>query len=131
MGSLKTPVVGTELKMRVGVSTGNTNWKDLDANNPSIFTLEFYVGDYAAASSADKVVTISGNAPTDIIKTGDHAGTYLALVDTGKTGPGILMLRVTLDIYDEDMEDEPDSDESTGYRREVAEYNTRQRIYDV
>ena len=125
MGSIKTPIVGTELKIRVGVTSGNKNWKDLDSDHPSDFTLQFYVGDFASAQSASKVVTITGEAPTDV-----PDGTYLALVDTAVTGAGTLMLRVTLDEYDADYEDEPLSDESTGYRREIATYNTGIKVYN-
>jgi len=119
MGTTKTPIVGTEIKVKVGVDVGGANWKDLDALHPSPFTLEFY-------TVKDRTVSITGSAPTNIASD----GTFTAVVDTGDTGSGTLQMRVTIDVYDDDMSGEAETDEAPGYRREIAIYNTGIKIYD-
>lgn len=116
MGALRTPVVGTELKIKVGLTVGNVGWGDLE--EPAHFELRFYTGNGGT-------VTVSGT--TDQI---EQDGTYMAIVDTAITGAGTIMMKAIIDIYDTDMENEPESDEAQGYRREVAIYNTGIKVYD-
>lgn len=120
MGQLKSPVVGTELKIKVGITVGNENWKDLSLDNPSPFTLDFYTTD------PDDAVSVTGRAPNDIDQ---NDGTFLALVDTQSLTAGILQMRVTLDVYDPMFAGETELDDSRGYRREVALYNTGVKLY--
>lgn len=116
MGALKSPVVGTELKINVGLTVGGKNWGELENNNP--FELQFYTG-------SGGTVTVTGSAPSDI-----HDGIFMAKVDTAATGPGTISMKVILDVYDDDMSDEDSADESRGYRREVAVYNTGIKVYE-
>ena len=121
MGTLKSPVVGTELKIKVGLKVGGTDWKDLPED--SAFTLYFYTG-------RGEEVAVQGTAPSDIA----DDNTFLAIVDTEHTGAGNLQMKIVIDVADQDMAFElidPTSDDSAGYRREVAVYNTGVKIYDA
>lgn len=117
MGILKSPVVGTELKIKVGLTVGGTDWGELQ--NPASFTLSFYTGNGGTVVVSDTTANLN---PVD------H--TYLAIVDTAITGAGTILMKAVIDIYDTDMLDEPTTDESHGYRREVAIYNTGIKVYD-
>lgn len=122
MNTLKSPVVGTELKIKVGLKVGGTEWKDLPEDSP--FTLYFYTG-------RGEEVAVQGTAPGDI---NDDDNTFLAIVDTEHTGAGNLQMKIVIDVADQDMAFElidPTSDDSAGYRREVAIYNTGVKIYDA
>lgn len=149
MGNTRSPIEGTQLKVRVGITIGGTVLAPTTEGENAVFYTLFFLGQDDSYAG----VTITGDTTTNSSDI-DSDGKLLCLVDTTYTGPGVLRLRATLDIPDNDFSEEDtdtedtdtedtstentstentstgdSSSSTTGYRREVAECSTGIRVY--